>query len=56
MQSGDLAGTLYRHTTMTPEETKALVDAHFLFRGADAMQASRGAVCDGGDLIRTCLL
>jgi hypothetical protein len=34
---GQFAGTFYRHTSMTPEETKQLVDDHFLFRGKDRM-------------------
>ena len=33
----DLSGKFFRHTTMTPEETKKLVDDHFLFRGKDKM-------------------
>lgn len=39
---GDLAGQFYLHTTMTPEQTKQLVDDHFLFRGRDKMQAASG--------------
>ena len=39
---GDLAGDLYRHTTMTPEQTQQLIDDHFLFRGKDKMQAASG--------------
>jgi protein-arginine kinase len=38
----DLAGKFYRHTSMTPEETQALIDDHFLFRGKDKMQAASG--------------
>ncbi|XP_001641899.2 arginine kinase isoform X2 [Nematostella vectensis] len=38
----DLAGNLYRHTTMTDEERQKLVDDHFLFRGKDKMQAASG--------------
>ena len=38
----DLAGTFYRHVNMTAEETKSLVDRHFLFRGKDKMQAASG--------------
>ena len=38
----DLAGELFRHTTMTAAQTKQLVDDHFLFRGKDAMQAASG--------------
>lgn len=40
--NGDLAGQFYLHTTMTPEQTKQLVDDHFLFRGKDKMQAASG--------------
>ena len=43
---GDLAGTFYRHTSMTPEQTKSLVDRHFLFRGKDKMQAASGYHAD----------
>ena len=39
---GDLAGTFYRHTSMTPEQTQTLVDRRFLFRGKDTMQAASG--------------
>ncbi|XP_031575374.1 arginine kinase-like [Actinia tenebrosa] len=39
---GDLAGTFYRHTTMTPEQQQQLIDDHFLFRGKDKMQAASG--------------
>ena len=38
----DLAGTFYKHSNMSPEETQALVDKHFLFRGKDKMQAASG--------------
>lgn len=40
--SGDLAGDLFRHTTMTDEERQKLVDDHYLFRGGDKMQAASG--------------
>uniref|UniRef100_A0A7S3D8H5 Arginine kinase n=1 Tax=Palpitomonas bilix TaxID=652834 RepID=A0A7S3D8H5_9EUKA len=40
--TGDLAGKFYRHTDMTAEETQALVDKHYLFRGKDRMQAASG--------------
>ena len=43
---GDLAGTFYRHTSMTPEQTQNLVDRHFLFRGKDKMQAASGYHAD----------
>lgn len=39
---GDLAGTFYRHTTMTAEQQQQLIDDHFLFRGKDKMQAASG--------------
>ncbi|KAK3705667.1 hypothetical protein QZH41_000941 [Actinostola sp. cb2023] len=39
---GDLAGTFYRHTTMTPEQQQQFIDDHFLFRGKDKMQAASG--------------
>lgn len=38
----DLSGELFRHTTMTPAQTKQLIDDHFLFRGKDCMQAASG--------------
>ncbi len=40
--TGDLAGDLFEHTKMTAEQTKQLVDDHFLFRGKDKMQAASG--------------
>lgn len=40
--TGDLAGKFYRHTDMTPEQTKDLIDKHYLFRGGDKMQAASG--------------
>jgi len=43
---GDLAGKFHRHTDMTAEETKDLVDKHFLFRGKDKMQAASGYHAD----------
>ncbi len=39
---GDLKGELFRHTTMTPEQNRRLVDGHFLFKGKDKMQAASG--------------
>jgi protein-arginine kinase len=39
---GDLAGELFRHTTMTEAQTQQLIDDHFLFRGKDKMQAASG--------------
>jgi len=44
--TGDLAGTFYRHTSMTEDEIKSLVDKHFLFRGKDKMQAASGYHAD----------
>ena len=38
----DLQGTFYRHSNMTDEEIKTLVDKHLLFRGKDKMQAASG--------------
>ncbi len=38
----DLKGELFRHTTMTPEQTRKLIDDHVLFRGKDKMQAASG--------------
>ena len=39
---GDLKGKLFRHTTMTPEQTQKLIDDHLLFKGKDKMQAASG--------------
>ena len=39
---GDLKGELLRHTRMTPEQTRKLIDEHILFRGKDKMQAASG--------------
>ena len=39
---GDLAGTFYRHSNMTPEQQQDLIDKHYLFRGKDKMQAASG--------------
>jgi hypothetical protein len=39
---GDLAGNFYRHTNMSAEQTKELIDKHYLFRGGDKMQAASG--------------
>jgi len=38
----DFSGTLYKHETMSDQQRQALVDAHFLFRGKDKMQAASG--------------
>jgi len=44
--TGDLQGKFYRHTDMTPEQTKELIDKHYLFRGGDKMQAASGYHAD----------
>lgn len=44
--TGDLVGTFYRHTDMTAEQTKDLIDKHYLFRGGDKMQAASGYHAD----------
>ena len=41
-EDSDLAGELFRHTTMSQEKRQSLIDAHFLFRGKDRMQAASG--------------
>ncbi len=38
----DLAGDMFRHTTMSDEQRQGLIDDHFLFRGKDKMQAASG--------------
>jgi hypothetical protein len=38
----DLAGELLRLDTMTEEKRQELIDAHYLFRGGDKMQAASG--------------
>ena len=38
----DLAGEMFRHTTMSDEQRQGLIDDHFLFRGKDKMQAASG--------------
>jgi protein-arginine kinase len=40
--SSDLAGEMFRHTTMSDEQRQGLIDDHFLFRGKDKMQAASG--------------
>jgi len=39
---GDLAGAFFLHSSMTDDQRKGLIADHFLFRGADAMQAASG--------------
>lgn len=39
---GDFAGEFFRHSSMTDEQRKSLIADHFLFRGADTMQAASG--------------
>ena len=41
-EESDLAGELFLHTTMSEEKRQSLIDAHFLFRGKDRMQAASG--------------
>jgi creatine kinase len=38
----ELAGTVYAHADMTPEEEQQLIDDHILFKGRDARQAACG--------------
>eukprot|EP01043_Picozoa_sp_COSAG02_P003660 COSAG02_NODE_91_length_37690_cov_91.664840_4_plen_449_part_00 len=40
--ANDLAGDMFRHTTMSDEQRQGLIDDHFLFRGKDKMQAASG--------------
>lgn len=39
---GDFGGEFFRHSSMTDEQRKSLIADHFLFRGADTMQAASG--------------
>ena len=41
-ESDELKGDLFEHATMSDEQRQGLIDDHFLFRGADAMQAASG--------------
>ena len=41
-ESDELKGELFEHATMSDEQRQGLIDDHFLFRGADAMQAASG--------------
>jgi len=38
----ELKGEMFLHSTMSDEQRQGLIDDHFLFRGADKMQASSG--------------
>jgi protein-arginine kinase len=40
--TGDLAGRLLPHATMTPKQEQDLIDQRLLFRGRDMMQAASG--------------
>jgi protein-arginine kinase len=39
---GEFSGELFMHSSMTDEQRKTLIADHFLFRGADTMQAASG--------------
>ena len=41
-ESEELKGDLYEHSAMSDEQRQGLIDDHFLFRGADVMQAASG--------------
>tara|TARA_B100000780_G_scaffold169358_1_gene118513 strand:- start:950 stop:2170 length:1221 start_codon:yes stop_codon:yes gene_type:complete len=41
-EDDDLKGDLFEHETMSAEQRQGLVEDHFLFRGADKMQAASG--------------
>jgi creatine kinase len=38
----ELKGDMFLHSTMSDEQRQGLIDDHFLFRGADVMQAASG--------------
>ena len=40
--SDELKGEMFLHATMSDEQRQGLIDDHFLFRGADKMQAASG--------------
>ena len=40
--ANDLAGEMFRHSTMDDAQRQGLIDDHFLFRGKDSMQAAFG--------------
>ena len=42
LEDEELKGDCFLHSTMSDEQRQGLVDDHFLFRGADAMQAASG--------------
>ena len=44
---GDFAGEFFLHSSMTDEQRKGLIADHFLFRGADAMQAAWATTSTG---------
>lgn len=39
-ENDELKGNMYLHSTMSDEQRQGLIDDHFLFRGADKMQAA----------------
>ena len=41
-ENEELKGDLFEHSTMSYEQRQGLIDNHFLFRGADVMQAASG--------------
>ena len=41
-ENNELKGDLFEHSTMSDEQRQGLIDDHFLFRGADVMQAASG--------------
>merc|ERR1740124_945309 len=42
IEEDDLKGDMFLHSTMSDEQRQGLIDDHFLFRGADKMQAASG--------------
>ena len=42
IEDEDLKGEMFLHSTMSDEQRQGLIDDHFLFRGADKMQAASG--------------
>ena len=41
-ENDELKGDLFEHSHMSDEQKQSLIDDHFLFRGADVMQAASG--------------
>ena len=42
LEDEELRGEMFLHSTMSDEQRQGLIDDHFLFRGADKMQAASG--------------